>query len=189
MRLTIRLTVIPLIGLASGAWPAQLKGDEQTDTRRSALQPVSFRPLALGQVKPSGWLREQLKTQAAGLSGHLDGSGRYQEQCLDRWQRRGLGARLRLDGIVPLAYLLDDQALQARIKPFIDSIIEHQHPGGWLGPVGDTAGHKPYDPWPLFPLFKAQTRMAVPEPVSLCLHVTYAQVQTNNLGVSLNALS
>ena len=33
------------------------------------------------------------------------------------------------------------------------------------------------------------TRMAVPEPVSLCLHVTYAQVQTNNLGVSLNALS
>ena len=29
----------------------------------------------------------------------------------------------------------------------------------------------------------------VPEPVSLCLHVTYAQVQTNNLGVSLNALS
>ncbi len=34
-----------------------------------------------------------------------------------------------------------------------------------------------------------QNRMAVPEPVSLCLHVTYAQVQTNNLGVSLNAVS
>ncbi len=31
--------------------------------------------------------------------------------------------------------------------------------------------------------------MAVPEPVSLCLHVTYAQSQTNNLGVSLNAVS
>jgi len=72
MRRTIWLTVILLIGLASGAWPLQLKGDEQTDTRRPALQPVSFRPLALGQVKPSGWLREQLKTQAAGLSGHLD---------------------------------------------------------------------------------------------------------------------
>jgi hypothetical protein len=72
MRPTIWLTVILLIGLASGAWPSQLRADDQTETRRSALQPVSFRPLALGQVKPSGWLREQLKTQAAGLSGHLD---------------------------------------------------------------------------------------------------------------------
>ena len=35
----------------------------------------------------------------------------------------------------------------------------------------------------------AQTRMAVPEPVSLCFHVTYAETQTNNLGVSLDAVS
>ena len=34
-----------------------------------------------------------------------------------------------------------------------------------------------------------QMRMAVPEPISLCLHGTYAQLQTNNLGVSLNAVS
>ena len=33
------------------------------------------------------------------------------------------------------------------------------------------------------------TQIAVSEPVSLCLHVTYAQVQTNNLGVSLNTVS
>src|SRR5271157_5410060 len=30
------------------------------------------------------------------------------------------------------------------------------------------------------------TRMAVPEPVSLCFHVTCAETQTNNLGVSLD---
>ena len=29
----------------------------------------------------------------------------------------------------------------------------------------------------------------VPEPVSLCIHVTYAETQTNNLGVSLDAVS
>lgn len=160
MRLTIWLTVIPLIGLASGAWPSQLKGDEETDIRRSALQPVSFRPLALGQVKLSGWLREQLKTQAAGLSVHLDEfwpeikNSAWIGGNAEGWER----VPYWLDGIVPLVYLLDDQALQAGIKPFIDSIIEHQHPDGWLGPVGDTAGHKPYDPWPLFPLFKALTQ-------------------------------
>ncbi len=160
MRRTIWFTVIPLIGLASGAWPSQLWADEQTDTRRSALQPVAFRPLPLGQVKPSGWLREQLKTQAAGLSGHLD------EFWPDIKNSAWIGGRAEgwervpywLDGIVPLAYLLDDQALQARIKPFIDSILEHQHPDGWLGPVGDTSGHQPYDVWPLFPLFKALTQ-------------------------------
>jgi len=160
MRPTIWLTVVLLIGLASGAWPSQLKGDEQTDTRRPVLQPVSFRPLALGQIKPSGWLREQLKTQAAGLSGHLDEfwpdikNSAWIGGNAEGWER----VPYWLDGIVPLAYLLDDQALQARIRPFIDSILEHQHPDGWLGPVGDTAGHQPYDVWPLFPLFKALTQ-------------------------------
>jgi len=36
---------------------------------------------------------------------------------------------------------------------------------------------------------KGLIRMAVPEPVSLCIHVTYAETQTNNLGVSLDAVS
>jgi uncharacterized protein len=160
MRPTIWLTVILLIGLSSGGWPSQLKADEQTDAGWPALQPVSFRPLALGQVKPSGWLREQLKTQAAGLSGHLDEfwpdikNSAWIGGSAEGWER----VPYWLDGIVPLAYLLDDRALEARIKPFIDSIIEHQQPDGWLGPVGDSAGHQPYDVWPLFPLFKALTQ-------------------------------
>ena len=37
--------------------------------------------------------------------------------------------------------------------------------------------------------FPGMNRMAVPEPVSLCFHVTYAETQTNNLGVSLDAVS
>jgi len=36
---------------------------------------------------------------------------------------------------------------------------------------------------------RVKTRMAVPEPVSLCFNVTYAETQTNNLGVSLDAVS
>lgn len=152
--------VVLLIGLVSWEWPSDGRADEQTDTRGPALRPMSFRPLALGQVKPADWLREQLETQAAGLSGHLD------EFWPDLKNSAWIGGKAEgwervpywLDGLVPLAYLLDDQALQAKVKPFIDSIIENQHPDGWLGPVGDTAGHKPYDPWPLFPLFKALTQ-------------------------------
>src|SRR5208337_2381908 len=36
---------------------------------------------------------------------------------------------------------------------------------------------------------RAPTRMAVPEPVSHCFHVTYAETRTNNLRVSLDAVS
>ena len=36
---------------------------------------------------------------------------------------------------------------------------------------------------------KELIRMAVPEPVSHCFHVTYAETRTNNLRVSLDAVS
>jgi DUF1680 family protein len=121
------------------------------------VSPSAFRPLALGQIKPAGWLRDQLRIQASGLSGHLDEfwpdikESAWTGGKAEGWER----VPYWLDGIVPLAFLVDDPALQARVKKVIDYILEHQQPDGWLGPIGDAAGHKPYDPWPLFPLFKA----------------------------------
>jgi DUF1680 family protein len=63
-----------------------------------------------------------------------------------------------LDGMVPLAYVVDDGALKLKVKKAIDYILDHQHADGWLGPVGDSRKHKPYDVWPLFPLLKALTQ-------------------------------
>src|SRR5262249_19142631 len=58
----------------------------------------------------------------------------------------------------PLADLLDDATLKAKVKRAIDYILDHQHGDGWLGPVGDSQKHRPYDVWPLFPLLKAMTQ-------------------------------
>ena len=82
------------------------------------LQPPAFEPLPLGSIKPAGWLKDQLRIQAAGLSGHLDEfwpdikDSAWFGGKAEGWER----VPYWLDGIVPLAYLLDDPALKAKVK-------------------------------------------------------------------------
>ena len=108
---------------------------------RAPLQPGAFQLLPLGAVKPRGWLRGQLRIQADGLGGHLDefwpdvgpnsawlgGSG-------EGWER----GPYFLDGLVPLAYLLDDPALIAKVKPWIDWTLTTSAPTARIGPPKNT---------------------------------------------------
>ena len=118
---------------------------------------AALEPLPTGAIRPAGWLKVQLETQAKGLGGRLD------EFWPDIKDSAWIGGKAEgwervpywLDGIVPLAYLLDDEGLKAKARKYIDYILDHQHPDGWLGPVGDSQKHAPYDVWPLFPLYKA----------------------------------
>jgi hypothetical protein len=84
-----------------------------------AVEPLAYRPLPLGSVKPKGWLRRQMEIQASGLSGHLDefwkdlgpNSG-WLGGTGESWER----GPYFLDGITPLAYLLEDQNLIAKVR-------------------------------------------------------------------------
>ncbi|MBA2482509.1 MAG: glycoside hydrolase family 127 protein [Planctomycetes bacterium] len=130
--------------------------------RSPALRALAFAPLPAGAIKPAGWLAQQLRAQADGLTGHLDefwpsvrdsawvgGSG-------DAWERGPYW----LDGLIPLAFQLEDQALIAKAKRWIDHILDHQLADGWLGPVSanpDPASSYRYqdrDPWPRFVVLK-----------------------------------
>lgn len=124
--------------------------------------PAAFAPLPLGAVRPAGWLRSQLLTQAAGLSGHLAdywpdvAQSAWIGGSAEGWER----APYWLDGAVPLAFLLDDARLTATVARFVDAILERQRPDGWLGPLLDTSDgrRRPYDPWPVFVALKALTQ-------------------------------
>jgi hypothetical protein len=101
--------------------------------------------LPLGAVKPEGWLKSQLEAQAAGLTGNLDD---FWPDLVNSAWRGGEGEAWErgpyyLDGLVPLAYLLNDKRLIDKATGWIEKIIASSSDTGWYGPV------KNKDRWPL----------------------------------------
>jgi uncharacterized protein len=123
----------------------------------SSLAEPAFRPLPLGSIVPGGWLKRQLRLQADGLSGHLDefwpdvGQSQWFGGKAEGWER----APYWLDGVIPLAWLLDDSALQSKVKRYIDTIVSHQRPDGWYSPYPVDASAKSYDLWSILLANKA----------------------------------
>jgi hypothetical protein len=101
--------------------------------------------LPLGIVKPSGWLKSQLENQSEGLTGNLDDF--WPDLVNSSWRGRNGEAWERgpyyLDGLVPLAYLLNDERLISKVKNWIEPIIASSSDTGWYGPA------KNKDRWPL----------------------------------------
>ena len=115
------------------------------------LRPNAFQLLPLGALRPTGWLVRQLRIQADGLGGHLDefwpdvgpnsgwlgGSG-------ESWER----GPYFLDGLLPLAWLLDDATLKTKAMKFINWTLEHQQASGMIGPATNN------DWWPRMVMVK-----------------------------------
>lgn len=112
----------------------------------SALPQTYFRELPLGTIKPRGWLRDQLQAQANGLTGHLEDfwpdlgkESAWKGGSGEGWER----GPYYLDGLVPLAWLLEDAVLQGRARVWIEWMLSSAQPNGWFGPAKNT------DRWPL----------------------------------------
>ena len=100
--------------------------------------PPVYQEITLGSIKPEGWLKHQLQIMRDGTTGHLDevygkikDSNGWLGGTGDAWEETPYW----LDGAVPLAYLLDDEVLQKKLKRTINWTIENQRPSGYFGGI------------------------------------------------------
>jgi len=106
-----------------GSRPGGLHGASAAQNPGTGLAETAFRPLPLGAILPTGWLKRQLRIQADGLSGHLDefwpdvGRSQWFGGDAEGCPRVGGGTSLRAPGIC-----------RATARALIDTLRVHQHP-------------------------------------------------------------
>lgn len=158
-----------LVGLSSTvfrglAFPSRASAEEPEShsagfsrviKNRAPIVESAFYHLPAGSIQPRGWLARQLRIQADGLSGHLGetwadvgpNSG-WLGGTGESWER----GPYYLDGLVPLAYILDDATLKAKAQRFVDWTMDHQSSDGMIGPASND------DWWPRIVMLKVLTQ-------------------------------
>ena len=112
---------------------------------RQPLLQKTYIELPIGAIKAEGWMQEQLIRMKNGMTGNLD---KIYEKVMgprngwlggdgDVWERGPYW----IDGLLPLAYLLDDDGLKEKVKPWIEWPLASQKPNGYFGPDTD----RPYE--------------------------------------------
>lgn len=112
---------------------------------RQPLLQKSYIELPLGAIRPGGWMEDQLQRMKKGMTGNLD---KIYPQVMgerngwlggdgDVWERGPYW----IDGLLPLAYILNDSELIKKIKPWIEWTLASQKADGYFGPDTD----RPYE--------------------------------------------
>ena len=136
------------VAMAAGATAAPVAAAGEGSVGRGhmrarTLAPRAYEPVPLGKTKPQGWMKTQLDAQDAGLCGnqYLGGGGHANKS---NWVGgpgyNGLAESYVywLNGYIPLAAQLSDDAKLAEIKTQMDFIFSAaEKNAGWLGPLVD----------------------------------------------------
>jgi uncharacterized protein len=132
------LLIVTIILIAKLNSYSQEERNSHYVTNQKPLIAQPYTALPLGAINPQGMLLEMLKTQRNGLTGNLDSV--YSVVCGpnngwlggtgDGWERGPYW----LDGLVPLAYILNDENLKAKAQEWIEWSIQNQREDGCFGP-------------------------------------------------------
>ena len=108
---------------------------------REPLAPAPYLELPIGAIHAEGWLQDQLLRMKDGLTGNMDivygavdgPSNAWLGGDGDGWERGPYW----IDGLLPLAYLLDDETLKAKAQEWVEWTLASQNEDGFFGPSHD----------------------------------------------------
>ena len=140
------LAISAFVAVASAVQAASGDTAPCYSNNRAPLLQKPYIELPLGSIRAKGWLLEMLRRQKDGASGQMDtlypevmgqrngwlgGDG-------DQWERGPYW----IDGLLPLAYILDDKELKKKVQPWIEWTLKSQREDGYFGPAKDY-GYEP----------------------------------------------
>ena len=127
--------------LATTVSAAKKEEKPQVVFNRAPLVEVPYAQLPIGEIQPEGWLKAQMQTLLDGMTGNLDkiyefvvgdnnawlgGEG-------DAWERGPYW----IDGALPMAYIMGDDALKQKSLKWVEAILASQKENGFFGPDTD----------------------------------------------------
>lgn len=120
---------------------SQAKNTNYISNRKPLIQ-NSYIKLPVGAIEARGWLQTQLELSAEHMTGNLDNlwedvgqNNGWLGGTGDSWERGPYW----LDGLVPLAYTLENDTLIHKAKQWIEWTLSSQSADGFFGPRPDTA--------------------------------------------------
>ena len=147
MKLLPKILALSLAMVVTTSVAANQLANEKTaisvnyKNNRYPLLQKPYIELPIGSIRPTGWMQEQLVRMKNGMTGNLD---QVYEKVMgprngwlggdgDVWERGPYW----IDGLLPLAYILNDQALIDKVKPWVEWTLASQKPNGYFGPDTD----------------------------------------------------
>lgn len=189
----ITLIIVTLASMSQATFAQPFSGQSAYLNNRQPLIEKPYLELPLGAIKAEGWLKDQLVRQKNGLTGNLD---TQYEQVMgkrngwlggdgDVWERGPYW----IDGLLPLAYILNDKALIEKTKPWIEWALKSQRADGYFGPDTDRPNEpglqrtNAQDWWPKMVMLKIlqQYYSATSDERVVKLMLNYFRYQLKNL--------
>lgn len=112
---------------------------------RAPLLPESFIKLPVGDVKPEGWILNQLVLQRDGLNGHLGEISAWLDKKNNAWLGTGTDYGWEevpywLKGYGNMAYILNDEEMIAETKLWLEAVFDSRREDGYFGPYIEKNG-------------------------------------------------
>lgn len=139
MRKILFVSLLPFVIISNSC---NFDSVNQNESNENKIPDLTYSTLEIGAIKPNGWLLDWANSAAKGITGHLDERATVYQKGWSGESFEARGVREEgtnwpleqsaywLDGLVRLAYILNDSTLINKVKSRLDPIVNGVLNGG-----------------------------------------------------------